>query len=91
MVSLGATAHKFETKGSCILTIRVVERDEVEVIVVQECCDVSVSRLVPINKLVSKVLDHHRRDPLLMYQLVCLRDFEIENSPPSHVLSHAKE
>lgn len=42
-----------------------MERHEVEIIVVQERCDVAITGFVAVNKLVSKIFDHHSRDPLL--------------------------
>lgn len=41
-----------------MLTIGVVERNEVEVVVVEEGCYVSFSGLVAIDELVCEVFDH---------------------------------
>jgi hypothetical protein len=51
--------------GEVLRTIRIMKWYEVEVIIVQESRNIAISRLVPFDKLVRKVLDHHRRNPLL--------------------------
>ena len=47
-----------EESWDLLLTIGVVERDEVEVVVVEEGCHVAFAGLVAVDELVGEVLDY---------------------------------
>jgi hypothetical protein len=67
-----------------------MEWHEVEVIVVQERCDVAVAGLVAVNKLVSKIFDHHGRDPLSIGKFLYDELLKIDDLPLAHELWRAR-